>query len=309
MNLTQSSRPSCSTPLSGQTRLPHRRQIAPTKRPRLDVRSATDTQAAESTPAEASRSAPAAADDSRLVFKPPTGAERVWTTWNLLRARPWRRFAKGSVLFLKIGGEIGDKKAGPFGDKYSLGQICTALANAAKDPRVAGIYVTITPLAIGWAKVQELRRYIDLFRQSGKFAVSYMYTGGEKEHYLATAFSEFYAAPSASFALRGFAVSGSFVAGVFEKVGITPQVKRLGKYKSAGDQLSRKDMSEPQKEQLTALLDDIYAAYKSDVGAAVGKSEQEVVEMLDAGFVDVKDYAAGGWLTGLKYEDEIFRDL
>lgn len=70
--------------------------------------------------------------------------------------------------------------------------------------------------------------------------------------------------------------AGSFVAGVFEKVGITPQVKRLGKYKSAGDQLSRKDMSEPQKEQLTALLDDIYAAYKSDVGAAVGKSEQEV---------------------------------
>ena len=64
--------------------------------------------------------------------------------------------------------------------------------------------------------------------------------------------------------------------GVFEKAGIEPQVKRLGKYKSAGDQLARKDMSEPQKEQLTALLDDIYAAYKSGVAAAVGKSEQEV---------------------------------
>lgn len=27
--------------------------------------------------------------------------------------------------------------------------------------------------------LQELRRYIDFFKQSGKFAISYMYTGGE----------------------------------------------------------------------------------------------------------------------------------
>lgn len=99
--------------------------------------------------------------------------------------------------------------------------------------------------------LQELREYINYFRQSGKFAVSYMYTGGEaipfrtypytwvcllflvdcsshihiqplhgsqltygfcsgeKEYYLATSFSEYYAAPSASFALRGLAVSGT----------------------------------------------------------------------------------------------------
>ena len=44
--------------------------------------------------------------------------------------------------------------------------------------------------------------------------------------------------------------------GVLEKVGVEPQVKRIGKYKSAGDQLLRRDMSEPQREQLTALLED-----------------------------------------------------
>jgi hypothetical protein len=36
------------------------------------------------------------------------------------------------------------------------------------------------------------------------------------------------------------------------------QVKRIGKYKSAGDQLLRKDMSEAQREQLSALLDGLY---------------------------------------------------
>ena len=44
------------------------------------------------------------------------------------------------------------------------------------------------------------------------------------------------------------------------------QIQRIGKYKSAGDQLLRKEMSEPQREQLTALLDDIYDEFLSSVG-------------------------------------------
>ena len=31
--------------------------------------------------------------------------------------------------------------------------------------------------------------------------------------------------------------------------------------------------------------------------------------MLNAGYVDVQDYVKNGWLTGVRYEDEIFDDL
>ena len=51
---------------------------------------------------------------------------------------------------------------------------------------------------------------------------------------------------------------GTFVRGALDKVGIDPQVKRIGNYKSAGDQLLREEMSVYQKEQLQDLLDDIY---------------------------------------------------
>ena len=37
---------------------------------------------------------------------------------------------------------------------------------------------------------------------------------------------------------------------MLDKVGVEPQVQRYGKYKSAGDQLLRSDMSEAQREQL-----------------------------------------------------------
>ena len=55
-----------------------------------------------------------------------------------------------------------------------------------------------------------------------------------------------------------------------------PNIKRIGKYKSAGDQLLRRDMSEPQREQLTAILDDLYEGFTQQTAASRGKTAQEV---------------------------------
>ena len=40
---------------------------------------------------------------------------------------------------------------------------------------------------VGWARLQEIREYVSFFRQSGKFSMAFMTTGGEKEYYLASA--------------------------------------------------------------------------------------------------------------------------
>lgn len=70
--------------------------------------------------------------------------------------------------------------------------------------------------------------------------------------------------------------AGTFLKGVLEKVGVEPQVKRIGKYKSAGDQLLRKDMSDPQREQLTALLEDIYEGFAAQIAKDRNKTPEEV---------------------------------
>lgn len=54
---------------------------------------------------------------------------------------------------------------------------------------------------------------------------------------------------------------GTFLRGTLNKLGVEPQVRRIGAYKSAGDQLLREDMSDAQREQLTALLKDITAEF------------------------------------------------
>ena len=69
--------------------------------------------------------------------------------------------------------------------------------------------------------------------------------------------------------------------GVLDKIGVEPEVRRIGQYKSAGDQLLRKDMSAAQREQLSALLDDIYDGFVEEVARRRGKKPEEVKSLID----------------------------
>jgi protease-4 len=69
-------------------------------------------------------------------------------------------------------------------------------------------------------------------------------------------------------------LAGTFLRGVLDKVGVEPQVQRIGAYKSAGDQLLRRDMSEAQREQLGELLDDIYENFLDTVAEARSKTRE-----------------------------------
>lgn len=106
----------------------------------------------------------------------------------------------------------------------SMPAICESLRKAALDPRIKGVYLNIDVLGAGWAKVQEIRTYLDFFKKSGKFTVAYMKRGGEKEYFLASACDEIYIPPTAQLSLRGLSVEGSFLRGVLDKVGVEPQV-------------------------------------------------------------------------------------
>ena len=244
-----------------------------------------------------------------LSYEEPSGSDRFWTGCKLAFALPWRRFKNDSVLVFKLDGEISDQSRGRFDKGLSLPAICSALQKAALDPRIKGIAVEIGPLACGWAKAQEIRRHLNYFRSSGKFTVCYMKQAGEKEYYLASAFKEIYIPPSASLSLRGFTVSGGFLRGVLDKIGVEPQVKRIGNYKSAGDQILRTSMSQYQEEQLDVILGSIYEEFCATVAESRGKTPEEVKSFLDLGVFDNQLFLDGGWVDGLKYEDEVLSDL
>ncbi|KAK1292292.1 hypothetical protein QJS10_CPB17g00481 [Acorus calamus] len=183
---------------------------------------------------------------------------------------------------------ISDQLQSRFSSGLSLPQICENLVKAAYDPRIAGV------------SIFRLNR-----SAVGKFIVGYVSICGEKEYYLACACGELFAPPSAYVSLFGLAVQATFLGGVFEKVGIEPQIQRIGKYKSAGDQLSRKNISEENREMLTSLLDNIYGNWVDTVSATQGKKREEIEEFLNSGVYQIERLKEEGWLTDLQYDDEV----
>lgn len=221
------------------------------------------------------------------------------------------RVQRGSVLELNIGGELAEVEPTPSllslqaPRAVTLPKLLRALDTAAKDPRIAGVFIQVKPLACGWAKLEELRRSIKRVKDSGKFTVAYAELASMKEYYVMSCCEEIYVPPAAYMSLRGVAVSGSFLRGVLEKVGVEPQVQRIGKYKSAGDQIGRKDMSDAQREVLGTILEDVTENFITKVAIDRGKTPDEVSAFLDRGEFVVDKLVESGIVTGAKYFDEL----
>uniref|UniRef100_A0A0R0FJA9 Peptidase S49 domain-containing protein n=1 Tax=Glycine max TaxID=3847 RepID=A0A0R0FJA9_SOYBN len=143
----------------------------------------------------------------------------------------------------------------------------------------------------------------------GKFVVAYVPSCREKEYYIACACEEIYAPPSAYFSLFGLTVQAPFLRGVLENLGIEPEVERIGKYKSVGDQLTRKTMSEDHHEMLTALLDNIYTNWLDKVSSARGKKREDIENFINKGVYQVERLKEEGFLTDIIYDDEVITRL
>jgi len=242
------------------------------------------------------------------TYVAPTAAETFWRKLRLtLFALPWRRFPSESILCVRIGGDVPERVQGRFGggDGVSVPGLCATLRKAAVDPRIKGLAVRVDPVSVGWARVNEISRALEAFRASGKPCLAWIAAGGEKEYVLAASCGRVACPPTAYVGLRGLTVGGTFVRSALDKAGVEPEVRRIGVYKSAGDQLLRRDMSEAQREQLAGLLDGAFDGFVSSAARLRGKTEAEVRDLVDRGEFDMAALQREGWVDDLWFEGDV----
>ncbi|CAN0923478.1 Serine protease SPPA, chloroplastic [Linum grandiflorum] len=237
------------------------------------------------------------------------GWEKLLLNLRLLVAPPWQRVANGSVLCISLGGTISDVKGRWLSTELALPELCENFAKAANDPRISGILLKFNLINCGWAKLDEIRRHILEFRNSGKFVVGYMFGFREKEYYLACACDELYAPAFAPFSLYGFTLHSVFLRGIYEKLGLEPQWIRIGKYKKFGDQITRKNIAEPHLEVLNNLLDGRYENWVQTVSSATGKTREELESFINEGVYEMERVKEEGLITDILYEDEVMSML
>ena len=253
----------------------------------------------------------------RMVFRTPTSQEQFWTKFNLWRQYPWKKIRGKTILKAKINGALQldpSQVSFSFGGNVdfevvdSLYDVSRLFQFAAVDPRVKAILIDIGPLNCGYGKLRELRRLMDYFQQSGKEIIGYCSAGSEKEYYIGLGCNELYVPPDGSFDLRGFSSAATFVRGVFDKLGIEPQVQRIGKYKSFGDTFNRTSISEAQREVISSLIMESSEYWADDVALTLlKKTKSEVIsELWESVKINTPfDLKEAGYITGVRYLDQV----
>jgi protease IV len=228
---------------------------------------------------------------------------------------------RGSYLVFDLSTNIADAPApvdfGILGGKSDTLQLRTAtraLRSAAKDDRIAGIFITgdLTPAAFGsgYAALKEVRSALEDFKASGKPITAYVTYVTTKSFYLASTASDLAIDPYGVILMPGLASEPTFFAGAFEKYGINVQVTRVGKYKSAVEPFTRREMSPENREEVQKLLNDIWGGLLADIAPSRETTPEKIQATVDTeGLIRPEVAKAAHLVDRIAYRDEIYDDL
>ena len=220
-----------------------------------------------------------------------------------------------SVLALRVSGTLPDYSPDdPFkkffgGPDQSLTGLVMQFKKAKVDNRIKAIVLDIDMSGVGWGKAEEIRDAITDFRSSGKPVYAFIEFGLNKEYYIATACDKIIVPPPGQLFINGLAADVMFFRGSLDKLGIYPDIYQIGKYKSAGDMFTQKQMTDAHREYINSMLDDLYGRYINTIAQARKKTPDEVRTLIDnAPYSGIKAKEAG-LIDDVVYHDELENQL
>ncbi|MGM0459078.1 MAG: signal peptide peptidase SppA [Bacteroidota bacterium] len=194
------------------------------------------------------------------------------------------------------------------GAKLSLQSLKQNLRKAAADDNIDGVWVQTNFVNASWANLESAYGYLSDFKESGKFL--YFSTDdigmNEKAYFLASVADSVFSPPETGFEFDGFVTQITFYREMLDKIGIEPEIFRVGEYKSAVEPFLQRESSPESEEQLTAILNSASARFVQAIEARTGKSSQEINELLNTPPVDRIQFAVdNGLIDELAYHDEV----
>ncbi|UCE19003.1 MAG: S49 family peptidase [Gemmatimonadota bacterium] len=181
------------------------------------------------------------------------------------------RYFKKDKRYLSVGlkGKIAYRKYRYFDNETStLSDILFALEQTIEDSRMAGVALNLSGMNISRVMAWEIREKLKKVREAGKGVVVYIDQGEMAEYHLASVADRIVMDPQGMLFLPGYVAGRTYLRGTLDKLGLGVDEWRLFKYKSAFEGLSREGMSDADREQRQALIDDFYATVRNDVCAS-----------------------------------------
>lgn len=182
---------------------------------------------------------------------------------------------ENTVLNLRLDGPITERtpEEDPFtsminSDRPSvsgLNDIVSAIRKAKNNDKIKGIYIDSRMLTASMATLAEIRHELEIFKESGKFIVSYADNYTQGGYYLASVADKVAINPQGMLDLHGLASIPVFFKDALDKLGIEMQIFKVGTYKSAVEPFTQNEMSEANREQVSSFLNDAWSFIKNDL--------------------------------------------
>ena len=226
-----------------------------------------------------------------------------------------------SILTIKLNGEILDRTSDNIFENidfmsmtsknnYGLNNILRSIKKAETDENIKGIYLDLTEIQGNFgalATTEEIRNALLQFKKSGKFIYSYSNLGySQKSYYLATAADKIYVNPESPLLLAGMSSSISFYKETLKKLGIQPEVVKVGKFKSAVEPFISTEMSEANRQQVQRYLNSSWGTIVKGISERRRISIDSIHTITDKfDIYTTKQFCDWGFFDGTFYEDEM----
>jgi protease IV len=209
---------------------------------------------------------------------------------------------------------LGQTRGDPRQDKTQLRDVLSVLDAAARDPKIAHLVLVLDDLqGAGLSTLHEVGAALQRFKASGKPVVAWGSSYDQRQYYLAAQANEVLLHPMGMVYLDGYGRYRNYYREAFDKLGVSANVIRVGKYKSFGEPYFANAPSKEALEADSLLYNGLWTTYTSAVEQArklpagsIGSSIAEVPQRFAAVGGDAAKLALTEKLVdGLKTRDEL----
>ena len=230
------------------------------------------------------------------------------------------KLAPNTALVLDLAGPIVEQRTGAparftvlqaLADREretQLRDVLAALDAAATDPKIGRVLILLDDMeGAGLATLREIAVAIGRVRASGKQVIAWGSILDQRRYYLAAHTDQVLLHPFGRVVLQGFGGYRNYYRDALESVGVTVNVFKVGRYKSAVEPFSQNEPSEDARRDEVALLGDLWSQYLSAVETARKLPAGTITRLIDE--LPQRFAAAGGDAAKLALEEKLVDGL
>ncbi len=186
---------------------------------------------------------------------------------------------------LDLSGAISYQRGFFASNTRTLWSVITKIQELTENKQIDGLVINFTNSAVSREMLWEIRKELENFKKAGKEIVMFIDRTGMDGMHFASVANKIVIDPLGMVSLEGYILGRSFYKNMLDKAHIGYEEIRLFKYKSAAESFARDKMSDADREQRQALVDDWYQIAKDDITRSRSITPSEFDNLVNTSFI------------------------